>query len=153
MFCARLQCNAMTYEMGVLDYSNGVYRSCRHHWSIVYAMNMGVFDWVALGLGCTSGGSVYSLVSLSYSSARHAGVKMSLSVRLYSYAIFQRIAAARLRWARGKWFGAILHYWPGSQVQTKHKMRTSWAHEPVLQTRKADLFLPGFVKRPLIRGD
>jgi hypothetical protein len=56
-----------------------------------------------------------------FSSARPAGAKKGLSARLYSYAIFHRIAGARLRWARGKWWGAILYYWPGWQVQIKHK--------------------------------
>jgi hypothetical protein len=37
---------------------------------------------------------------LFFSSARPAGAKKGLSARLYSYAIFHRIAGARLSWAR-----------------------------------------------------
>jgi hypothetical protein len=62
----------------------------------------GVFDGVAMELDCTPGGSVFCLVSLFYSSARPAGAKKGLSARLHSYAIFQRIAGAWLRWARGQ---------------------------------------------------
>jgi hypothetical protein len=47
---------------------------------------------------------------LFFSSARPAGAKKVLSARLYSYAIFYRIAGARLRCSRGKWLGAILYY-------------------------------------------
>jgi hypothetical protein len=65
----------------------------------------GVFDGVALELGCTPGGSICCLVSFFCSSARPAGAKKGLSARFYSYAIFHRIAGARLRWARGKWLG------------------------------------------------
>jgi hypothetical protein len=65
----------------------------------------GVFDGVALELGCTPGGSICRLVSFLCSSARPTGAKKGLSARLYSYAIFHRIAGARLRWARGKWLG------------------------------------------------
>jgi hypothetical protein len=82
---------------------------------------MGVFDGVALELGCTPGDSICCYMSFFCSSARPAGAKKVLSARLYSYAIFHRITGARLRWARGKWLGVILYYWPGSQVQTKHK--------------------------------
>jgi hypothetical protein len=59
----------------------------------------GVFDGVALELGCTPGSSICCLVSFFCSSARPAGAKKGLSARLYSYAIFHRIAGARLRWA------------------------------------------------------
>jgi hypothetical protein len=76
----------------------------------LYGKHMGVFDGVALEVGCTPGSSICCLVSFFCSSARPAGAKKGLSARLYSYAIFHRIAGARLRWARGKWLGVILYH-------------------------------------------
>jgi hypothetical protein len=61
---------------------------------------------VALELGCTPGGSICCLVS--FFPVPQPGLrelKKGLSARLYSYAVFHRIAGARLRWARGKWLG------------------------------------------------